>query len=164
LKLTLSKRALSTRGRRLLGAGGAAVLCLALLPIATDAAAGETAAKQQRVGGKEVVANYDSRNDGVARKVIANRSAQLAANPKPGVRQLRDQLGVQGLVDLDGLTGTARRVTKIDGFLTGPTRISPEKVARDYLNGHADVFGLSAGQVNGLTLVTPTRTSRAPPT
>ena len=146
MKLNISKR-------RVLGAGGAAVLCLALLPVATSAAAGETAAKQQRLGsGGETVSNYDSRRDGPARKVLAARSASLAANPKLGIRQLRDQLGMQGLVEVDSLTGTARRVTKVDGFLTGPTRTSPEKVARDYLAGHADVFGLSASQVSGLTL------------
>jgi extracellular elastinolytic metalloproteinase len=130
---------------------GAAILCLALVPSAGQsfaAAPGGAVAESKR----EIKQNYDSRNDGNARKVLAARSANLAARPPAGVRDLRHQLGQQGIVELDALTATPRRVARIDGYLTGPSARKPESIARDYLKAHADVFGLSAAEVAGLTL------------
>ncbi len=96
--------------------------------------------------------NFDARKDGPARKVLAARGAQLAANPSTGVRNLRKQLGMQGIVDVDPLTGTPRRLSRLDGFLTGPSTRKPEAIALDYVRAHADVFGLSAAEVAGLQL------------
>jgi hypothetical protein len=101
---------------------------------------------------KETVGNYDARKDGPARKVLAARSAAAAAKPSSGVKDLRQQLGMQGIVDVDALTGTARRVTKVDGFLTGPSRASAKQIALDYVRTRGDVFGLSSAQVDGLVL------------
>src|SRR4051794_10779989 len=106
----------TTGTRRALGIAAGASLCLALLPGAGAAAAKPTVTPRAV---KEHVANYDARKDGPARSVLAARSALAAAKPKAGVKNLRDELGLQGIVDMDALTGTARRVTKVDGFLTG---------------------------------------------
>src|SRR6185437_10433219 len=62
------------------------------------------------------------------------------------------QLGIQSLIDIDPLTGTARRVTKIDGFLTGPSSATPERVALDYVRANVDVFGLGSAKVGTLVL------------
>ena len=139
------------KARRALGIGAGALLCLAILPAAGSAAA-ETkpAAKPGPV--KEAVANYDARTAGPARKVLEARSAVAAAHPTNGVKNLRQELGMQGIVDVDALTGSPRRVTKVDGFLTGPSKAAPSKIALDYVRARADVFGLSANQVSGLSL------------
>ena len=149
----LPTRALSKRGRRILGITGAAVLCLALAPAASQAIASEPpGVKAQGSGGGEELPNFDARRDGPARKVLAARSAQLAARPSAGVRALRQQLGMQGIVDVDPLTATPRRLSRLDGFLTGPSTRKPEAIARDYVRAHGDVFGLSAAEVAGLQL------------
>jgi Zn-dependent metalloprotease len=101
---------------------------------------------------KEELTNYDSRRDGPARKVLEIRSARAAASPSTGVKNLRQELGMQGIVDVDALTGTPRRVTKVDGFLTNPSQAAPAKIALDYVRARADVFGLSSAEVDGLTL------------
>jgi len=139
----------ATGTRRALGIAAGASLCLALLPGAGAAAAKPTATPRAV---KEHVANYDARKDGPARSVLAARSALAAAKPKAGVKNLRDELGLQGIVDMDALTGTARRVTKVDGFLTGPSRAPAKKIALDYVRARADVFGLTSAQVDELTL------------
>ena len=141
----------STKTRRALGVGAGALLCLAMLPGA-GAAAAKPGAKPAPGAVKEAITNYDSRTAGPARKVLEARSALAAAHPSNGVKNLRQELGMQGIVELDGLTGTPRRVTKIDGFLTGPSKAAPAKIALDYVRARADVFGLNAAQVDGLTL------------
>src|SRR4051794_30543399 len=128
--------------RRTLAAASSAVLCMALLPAATAQAAPKV--PTAGTGRGEHVGNYDSRSDGPARKVLAARAATLNANPTNGVKTLRQQLGTQGIVDLDALTATPRRVTRIDGFLTAPSRKPAATVAKDYLRSHTDVFGLNA--------------------
>jgi hypothetical protein len=129
------------------------VLCLGLLPAAgTAAAAGSKGASAGSTIKGEKPGNFDSRTDGAARKVLAARSASMAANPRAGVRQLRQQLGQFGLIDLDPVTATPRRVSRVDGFLTGPSRQSASKVALDYVKARPDVFGLDAAGVAGLTL------------
>jgi len=142
-----------SRTRRLFGAAAGVVLCLGLLPAAGSAAAatGSPAAKASTVKG-EKPGNFDSRRDGANRKVIQARAASLAANPRAGVRALRKQLGMQGIVDLDPVTATPRRVTRIDGFLTKPSLAAPSKIALDYVRANADAFGLSAAAISGLQL------------
>ncbi|GIF21184.1 hypothetical protein Ate02nite_39140 [Paractinoplanes tereljensis] len=101
-------------------------------------------------------ADYDSR-DSLGAAAAAQPTAALAAKVVPqasatAVNKLRDSLGVQGIVDVDKSTGTPRRVAKLDGFLTAKSKAKPEKIARDYLAAHADVFGLDAGTIANLTL------------
>jgi len=82
-------RALTRRGRRALGLAGATVLCLALVPAAGQAVAAESKGRQAANSGSgEELGNYDSRRDGANRKVLAARSAALAARPSTRVRNL----------------------------------------------------------------------------
>jgi len=135
-----------------LGTVSVAVLCL-VVPLGAQAMAGETVrARRAPTTPVEKLDNYDARKDGPARKVLAARSAAMAATPKPGVRELRQQLGMQGIIDLDALTGTPRLVARVDGFLTDATGAAPEQVARDYVKAHIDVFGLTAPEVDRLVL------------
>ena len=140
----------SARVRLALGLAGAALLCLVLLPGGADALTTKPTPQPHPV--KETVDNFDARKDGPARQVLTARSAMAAAKPRAGVKDLRQQLGVQGIVDMDALTGTARRVTKVDGFLTDPSPAPATQVALDYVRAHSDVFGLSTAQVSSLVL------------
>ncbi|HEY6737681.1 MAG TPA: M36 family metallopeptidase, partial [Actinopolymorphaceae bacterium] len=71
---------------------------------------------------------------------------------KPEVRSLRTDLGVEGIVAIDGLTGTPRQVARTDGFLTAASKAGPETVVRSYLKANAAAFGLSAADVDRLKL------------
>jgi len=144
--------ALTTRGRRTIGMAGVAVLSLGLIPSAGLAVAGTPSAASAPSATKEVKPDFDIRNDASVRKVVAMRKAQLDARPSKGVRDLRRQLGVQGIVDMNGLTGTPRKIARVDGFLTGRSTRSPARIALDYVRARPDVFGLTAAEVARLTL------------
>ncbi|MEU1270922.1 M36 family metallopeptidase [Streptomyces sp. NPDC005799] len=88
-----------------------------------------------------------------SQQTLIRRDATLTkAEQRPGVRKLRQQLGIQGVLELDPATGTARQVAKLDGYLTPPSGNSPQDIVRNYLRSHPDVFGLSDAQVHDLTL------------
>ncbi|MEU3343012.1 M36 family metallopeptidase [Streptomyces sp. NPDC006668] len=88
-----------------------------------------------------------------SQQTLIRRDASLTnAEQRPGVRKLRKQLGTQGVLELDPATRTAREVAKLDGYLTSPSDEDPTGIVRQYLRVHPDVFGLSADQVEGLTL------------
>ncbi|MEV5952947.1 M36 family metallopeptidase [Streptomyces sp. NPDC051987] len=88
-----------------------------------------------------------------SQQTLIRRDATLMkAEQRPGVRELRKQLGTQGVLELDPATGTARQVAKLDGYLTPPSDDRPEDVVRDYLRARPDVFGLTDAQVRDLTL------------
>ncbi|WP_433377447.1 M36 family metallopeptidase [Actinoplanes sp. CA-142083] len=143
--------------RRVGTAAAGVVLLAGLLPATAQAApdptkgvAGATDRQQQRR------ADYDSR-DNLTAKAAAQPTAALsralvAAPSATAVQSLRNQLGVQGIVDVDRATGTPRRVAKLDGFLTGPSRKKPTKIALDYIAAHPDVFGLSQADLDSLEL------------
>ncbi len=139
-------------GRAVTTAVGIA-LVVAMAPAAASLAAPARATVSPNVHGPaEKLPNVDLRSDGSAKKVLAARSADIAAHPTAGVKALRKQLGVQGLVDIDPLTRTARRVAKLNGFLTAASSKPAKTIAMDYLRSHADVFGLNSTQVSGLQL------------
>src|SRR5207248_8570492 len=95
---------------------------------------------------------YDSRKDPAPARVLRGRAAQLSARRSGGVAALRTELGRQGVVSMDPLTGTARSVSRLDGFLSGASGRPADAIARDYVRAHRDVFGLDAAGVSGLTL------------
>ncbi|MFD5408258.1 hypothetical protein [Streptomyces griseorubiginosus] len=65
------------------------------------------------------------------------------AEQRPDVGELCEQLGIQGLLELDPVTGTACQVAKLEGYLTPPSGDSPEDIVRDQLCARPDVFRLS---------------------
>jgi extracellular elastinolytic metalloproteinase len=82
--------------------------------------------------------------------------APVAAYPKaPNAAQaaLQGALGVQGVVDVDAVTGTPRVVAKLDGFLTGRSVRDAKEIALDYVRAHPAVFKLDADDLAGLRLV-----------
>ena len=58
----------------------------------------------------------------VASLLVVSLSAATAAGTPAAEPEeaLRSSLGLQGVVDLDPLTGTPRVVARLDDFLTGP--------------------------------------------
>jgi extracellular elastinolytic metalloproteinase len=131
-----------------MGAAAAGALLLAGLLPAQAHAAPATAAKPETSTvqpGTTRRADYDSRTNLTARPV-----ASLTKNT--AVPQLRDQLGVQGIVDIDHSTGTPRQVARLDGFLTGPSRQKPADIALAYVKANPGVFGLSPAALANLTL------------
>ena len=132
--------------RRTLVAGGA-VLAVGIGP-ATVATAAPVAPHPTRAAGTTAApANYDARRDPALTGGLQTKSALLAAKPSAAVSDLRATLGVQGIVDVDPLTGTPRQVARLDGFLTGPSRKPAVRIALDYLKAHADVFGVDPAAV-----------------
>jgi len=134
---------------------GAAALLVATAPAIANGAAGNQGRGPDTLKPadlQEKAAYYDSRQDAGNRKVLQQRSAINTARPAAGVKALRQQLGRQGIVSIDPLTGTARVVQRLDGFLSGPSKASPRTVALNYVRSHPDVFGLSPTEVRRLVL------------
>jgi extracellular elastinolytic metalloproteinase len=128
--------------RSVMAAG--AVLAIGLLPASANAAPAPPAAKgPAKTPAKGAIPGfYDARRDPAIKGMLGNRSAMMAAKPSTAVSDLRGQLGEQGIVDLDPLTGTPRQVTRLDGFLTGPSHAPAVKIAKDYIRAHSAVFGV----------------------
>jgi extracellular elastinolytic metalloproteinase len=143
---------------RRLGAAAAGVALLAgLLPAQASAApkpGGTADTSAVQAGKSDRRANYDSRTAPVPAPPAASlKRAAVAEAPAPGaVHKLREQLGIQSIVDIDQVTGTPRRVARLDGFLTAASRKSPTTIALDYVKAHSDVFGLDAAAVDRLVL------------
>jgi extracellular elastinolytic metalloproteinase len=140
-------------GWRLLAFAAAAGLVVAMVPAVASSAARQAKPDRPRPGDERArTAFYDSRQDAGSREALSQRAAEQGADPAKGVKALRDQLGVQGIVSIDPLTGTARAVQRLDGFLTGSSSLAARTVALNYIRSHPDVFGLNADEIARLTL------------
>jgi hypothetical protein len=140
-------------GWRLLAFAAAAGVVVAMVPGAASSAAGQAKPDRSKTGDEQSrTAFYDSRQDPASRQALSERAAKQGADPARGVKALRDQLGIQGIVSIDPLTGTARTVQRLDGFLTGPSSLAARTVALIYVKNHPDVFGLNADELARLIL------------
>ncbi|MEP6667094.1 MAG: M36 family metallopeptidase [Nocardioidaceae bacterium] len=79
------------------------------------------------------------------------RNAAIA-NSRHATESLRRGLGVQAVVDVDGLTGTPRQVARLDGFLTGPSRRPAADVALGYVRAHASALGITSSDLGSMSL------------
>ncbi|WP_018348157.1 M36 family metallopeptidase [Longispora albida] len=95
---------------------------------------------------------YDARSAAENGKALQRNATKIAAQPRAGLSALKSDLGVEGVVELDSLTGTFRQVSKLDGFLTGPSKAAPDAIALNYLRDHTSAFGLSASDINRMSL------------
>ena len=143
--------------RRIGAAAAGAVLLAGLLPAQAHAQApAPTAANRENGATPQRRADYDSRTTlaaaAAAQPTASLRRAMIAEPSGAAVRTLRDQLGVQGVVDIDQGTGTPRRVARLDGFLTAASRRQPAAIALGYVRAHADVFGLDDAALARLSL------------
>jgi extracellular elastinolytic metalloproteinase len=137
----------SARARRSVAVAAVAVLGIGAVPAPVSAAPPPGPATTADRGPHHRRANFDTRTPD-SRTLKALRTARTPA----GITKLHDQLGVQGIVDLDPDTGTARRVAQLDGFLTPPGGKPAREIALGYVAAHPEAFGLSAAQVAALHL------------
>ena len=86
---------------------------------------------------------YDARHGTSAAATARLAHAAAVAAARPATRSLRTALGAQGVVDIDGTTGTPRLVGKLDGFLTGRSSAAPRTIALGYVRAHRAAFGLT---------------------
>ncbi|MFD4508572.1 hypothetical protein [Streptomyces sp. NPDC058457] len=87
-----------------------------------------------------------------SQETLVLRDARLSrAEQRPGVRNLREQLGVQGVPELDPNMASARQVDALDGYLTPCSDADPADVGRRHVRARPDVIGLTAGEVEDLT-------------
>jgi extracellular elastinolytic metalloproteinase len=100
----------------------------------------------------EARGGYDARRGSSSEAKAAERRNAAKASARPSTQKLTDSLGDQALVDIDGTTGTPRLVTRLDGFLTGPSRKSATTVTLDYVSAHAAALGLTAKDLKTLHL------------
>ncbi|GLY99646.1 hypothetical protein [Actinoplanes sp. NBRC 103695] len=136
------------RSRRPVAAVAAAVLCIGIVPASASAAPSPGPADAVRQHQRdERRANFDGRVPD-ARTLTALRTKQRSA----GVTKLDKGLGAQGLVDIDPATGTARRVARVDGFLTTASDKPAKEIATGYVAANPEVFGLSAAETAALRL------------
>ena len=125
------------------GGGASASTSADPAPKATGEAGGSSVAAKERKG------NYDARTPS-ARATYA-RAAKVVAK-SAGAEKFRDSLGSQGVVDLDANTGTPAQVTKLNGFLTGPSAKKATQIALDYVKANPAVFKLSEDDLGTLKL------------
>ena len=150
-------RRLHTGTARAVTLGSAAVLALGLTASLGPASASPQTSASPQASAKPVVhehtathpRDFDLRSNGAAQ---ARSDARLRVSPPPGVSSLRKALGPQGVVSLDPLTGTPRTVSRLDGFLTGPSGRTPSRVVLDYVRSHPDVFRLTGADLARLQL------------
>src|SRR5437868_3567324 len=121
------------RSRLLVAAAASAALVAAAAPgTAGHAAPPNPASPRSPIASGAIrpgkAGSYDSRQDPRSKQVLQQRTAALAARPRPGLQAFRASLGVAGVLDLDPLTGTPRQVGRLDGFLTGPSDAAPAKI------------------------------------
>ncbi|MFG1610356.1 hypothetical protein ACGFIO_40540, partial [Actinoplanes sp. NPDC049265] len=112
----------------------AAVLGIGAVPAPASASPDPGAVREHQ--GPNRRANFDARTPD-AQTLTASRTKRQPAE----VVKLHESLGVQGIVDIDPVTGTARRVARLDGFLTGESGKPARDVAVGYLAAYPGVFG-----------------------
>jgi extracellular elastinolytic metalloproteinase len=135
----------------------AALLAVGVAPAAYAAPGGSgpaagPASSHPSSGSSDKGGFYDARTDAAQSKALRVRKAALDAHPGAARLTLRRSLGVQGVLDMDPLTGTVRQVGRLDGFLTGVSSRPARQVVAGYLAAHGAALGLSAKDVAGLTL------------
>jgi hypothetical protein len=82
------------------------------------------------------------------------REQQAPAPTSPSERaarvHLRRDLGKDGVVRMDSVTGTPELVADRDGFLTPPQPGKARTIALDYVEDNATAFGLDGNDLNGV--------------
>src|SRR5689334_18551032 len=132
------------RSRSLVAAVAGSAALLGVVPTITASASPPARPAPVGQSAKGSAQPFDVRQGGSAAQVkaLSDRRAKLEASS--GVRALSQQLGTQGVVDMDPLTGTPSQVARLDGMLTGPSRAPALDIALGYVRSHPDVFHLSA--------------------
>jgi hypothetical protein len=110
----------------------------------------ESPAKTGEALDKERKGNFDARRPSLAATYA--RAAKVVGKETAGSEKFRNSLGTQGVVSLDPNTGTPEQVTKLNGFLTGPSKRKAADIALAYVKAHPEIFRLSASDLSTLKL------------
>jgi extracellular elastinolytic metalloproteinase len=133
--------------------GAVLATVLATGPATASVAAAETpvsgpaAHRTTAEGRPEPHSAYDARRGSGAGAAAAVLRSAARASARPATEALRDAIGGEVLVDIDGTTGTPRLVARLDGYLTAASRRAPERVALGYVAAHHAALGLSASDL-----------------
>lgn len=118
-------------------------------PGAGQVRAAEHAAKTT---GSDISGFYDARyGEGITARATALRTSGHAS-ATPAARAFRNRAPGQTVLDIDGSTGTVRMLTRLDGFLTGRSHKSAQKVALGYVKQHHAALGLTSADVKTFRL------------
>ncbi len=121
------------RGTFVVGLSTALALAVSL---AITAPAGSTARHTvRRIQAVRTRGTFDARSRGTA---VAPAARTIRARTT-----LARQLGSQGIISSDPVTGTLRMVARLNGFLTGPSKRPASRVAMDFVGRNLAAFGLS---------------------
>lgn len=97
-------------------------------------------------------------------RAAAVSAGAASVTPSTAARALARQLGPEGIVELDPISGTPRRVLRTDGALTGPSDDAPAEIVLRYVREHRAVFRLDDAAIAALgtpvDVVSPTGTHR----
>ncbi|MEV6633648.1 M36 family metallopeptidase [Actinoplanes sp. NPDC051470] len=116
----------SARARRAVAVASAVLLGIGVVPVPASAA-------PRPEPGRRV--HFDART---------LQPGAPGAHRPAAVTRLHEGLGPQGLVDIDPVTGTARRVARLDGFLTAASAKPAKEIVAGYLAANPGVFGDTA--------------------
>jgi len=115
-------------------------------PLPAFSPGGEDTAASQR----DRKGNYDARSSSVKEKLDAARKA--AAKGGTARSELTEELGTQGVQQIDPATGTPVMVGRLDGFLTKRSKSSATTVVLRYLRAHLSALGLTEKDLGTLVL------------
>ena len=150
----------SGKGRGLLAVAAVSATTLLAVTAGGGASATTTAGPDAKAPGdasksatgKERKGNFDARTPSA--RANYNRAAKVVGKETAASEKFRDSLGSQGVVDVDANTGTPSQVTKLNGFLTGPSAKKAQDIALAYVKAHPEIFKLSASDLGTLKLRT----------
>lgn len=83
-------------------------------------------------------------------RAAAVSAGAASVTPSTAARALARQLGPEGIVELDPISGTPRRVLRTDGALTGPSDDAPAEIVLRYVREHRAVFRLDDAAIAAL--------------
>jgi hypothetical protein len=122
-------------------------LASAALALAAPGALGAPRRFARPPGGRP---QFDVRTGERAAVPAATRAARAA---------LARRLGIEGFLSGDPVGGGLRELVRTDGLLSGPRAGGPASVALDFVRAHAAAFGIDAGELAQLRLVSRTRSN-----
>jgi extracellular elastinolytic metalloproteinase len=129
----------------------AVVLASALLALPAAASAVGRAVRAH-VAAKPAAKPYFDSRVGARRAAVRSGRSVGSSTERTARSHLRARLGNQAVVQVDALTGTARSVQKLNGTLTGPAAGDRAAVAMRWLRTNRAALGLTAADVDALTL------------
>jgi len=135
-----------------------AVGAIALLP------ATATAVTRSQPTGPAAAKPYLDSRAGDRSQAARAGSTVAAARPSARTRQarteLRRDLGRQGVLSIDPLTGTPRQLLRTDGALSSPRAGDRAEIALDFVRANREALGLDAADLDGLSAQRRTSTPR----